>query len=296
VSWEEVLLRSLLFAPGNETRKLAKVGSFGSDAIVLDLEDAVPDPEKEAARSLVRSALPGFADTVVLVRVNPPDSSRLAGDLDAVVCAHLDGIVVPKAEDSRGVSEIADAIGRLERERRLPAGNVKLIASVETASGVAACEEIARAAPGRLVTLLFGPVDFAADLGLEPSPDGIELLYARSRVVTAARAAALRRPIDGPYIELGDVAGLTDDTRRSRRLGFGGRVVVHPPQVEHVQRAYVELTPEAAERAQRIVESFEAAEASGSASIGVDGSFVDYPVYRQAKRLLELGAEKQART
>lgn len=285
--WDHVVLRSLLFAPSNEPRKLAKLGSVGSDAVVLDLEDAVAETEKDAARELVAAALATYSDGVVMVRVNAADSGRLTDDLAAVVTPDLDCVVVPKVEGRESLAKVAETITNLEREREISAGAVKLIASVESAAGLAACEELARTVPDRLVTLLFGNVDFAADLGLEPAPDGTELLYARSRIVTAARAAGRTRPLDGPYLELDDEPGLIEDTRRSRRLGFGGRVVIHPAQIGPVQRGYQELTPGAVERAHRIVAAFEAAEASGSAAIAVDGSFVDYPIYRLAKRLLE---------
>ena len=200
VDWEERSLRSLLFAPGNHPRKLEKVGGFGSDAIVLDLEDAVADAEKTAARQPVRAALSTYA------------------------------------------------------------------------------------AP----TIVFGLGDFSVDIGVDLTADATELLYGRSRVVVAARAARLRPPLDGPWLDLQNIEGLVTDTLRSRQLGFQGRVVVYPPQVDHVQRAYSDLSQEEAERAQRVVEAFEQAEGEGSASIQVDGRFIDYPIYARAKEKLRL--------
>src|SRR5947209_3739063 len=122
VLWEERSLRSLLFAPGNHPRRLEKVGGFGADAIVLDLEDAVADAEKEAARELVRAALPRYTEPpVVLVRVNGPETGRLEDDVRAVVCADLDGIVVPKVERPESLAELDALLAALERERALPA-------------------------------------------------------------------------------------------------------------------------------------------------------------------------------
>lgn len=289
VEWQARPLRALLFAPGNHPRKLAKVGGFGSDAIVLDLEDAVADAEKAAARETVRAALPTYTGpTIVFVRANGAETGRLEDDVRAVVCADLDGLMVPKVERPETLPELDRLLAGLERERGLPEGHVRLLALVETARGLVRCEEIALAAPPRLLTVVFGLGDFSVDIGVDLTPDATELLYARSRVVVAARAAGLRPALDGPYLDLQNVEGLTADTLRSRQLGFQGRVVVYPPQVEHVQRAYAELSPDEAERAQRVVEAFEQAEAAGSASIQVDGRFVDYPIYARAKEKLRL--------
>jgi citrate lyase subunit beta / citryl-CoA lyase len=289
VVWDERPLRSLLFAPGNHPRKLEKVGSFGSDAIVLDLEDAVADAEKTAARETVRAALPTYAEpTIVFVRVNGAETGRLDDDARAVVGADLDGLMVPKVERPETLPELDRLLTALERERGLPEGHVRLLALVETARGLVRCEQIALAAPPRLLTLVFGLGDFSVDIGVDLTDDARELMYARSRVVVAARAARLRAALDGPYLDLQNAEGLVADTRHSRQLGFQGRVVVYPPQVEHVQRVYAELSPEEADRARRVVEAFEEAEAAGSASIQVDGRFVDYPIYMRAREKLRL--------
>ncbi len=289
VVWDEQPLRSLLFAPGNHPRKLEKVGTFGSDAIVLDLEDAVADAEKEGARATVRAALETYAPpTAVFVRVNGAETGRTEDDVEAVVCEHLDGLMVPKVERAETLTDLDRQLERLERECGLPVGHVRVLALIETARGLVRSEEIAFAAPARLLTFVFGLGDFSVDLGVDLTPDATEILYGRSRVVVAARAARLRPALDGPYLDLQNVDGLVADTRRSRQLGFQGRVVVYPPQVEHVRRSYSELSPEEAERAQRVVDAFEQAEASGSASIQVDGRFVDYPIYERAREKLRL--------
>jgi citrate lyase subunit beta/citryl-CoA lyase len=289
-AWEEQPLRSLLFAPGNHPRKLEKVGGFGSDAVVLDLEDAVAESEKVAARDSVRRALPTYSQTpVVLARVNGEATGLMAEDVRAVTCADLDGIVVPKVERAATLVELDALLGELEPAAGLPAGSIRLLPLVETAAGVARCEELALAAPPRVLTFVFGIGDFTADIGTEPSATGEELLYARSRIVVAARAAGRRAPIDGPFLpSLKDTDALLEDTRRARRLGFAGRVVVYPPQVEPVQRAFSELSDDDVERLRRIVDAFEEAERNGSASIQVDGQFIDYPPYQRARDRLRL--------
>lgn len=289
VDWDERTLRSFLFAPGNHARRLEKVGTFGSDVIVLDLEDAVADDEKTAARGMTRTALPTYEGrTIVSVRVNSAGTGRMEEDIAAVVCEHLDLLLVPKIESVDVLPEVDRLLAQAERADGIPVGTIRVLALVETAKGLVAIDEIAASATERVLTLAFGAGDFSVDIGVDLTQDATELLYARSRVVVAARAAGLVPPIDGPYLDLQNVDGLVEDTRRSRQLGFQGRVAVYPPQVEHVQRAYSDLPEEEAERARRVVAAFDEAVAGGVASIQVDGRFVDYPLYYRAKHKLKL--------
>lgn len=283
-------LTALLFAPGNHPRRLEKVGTFGADAVVLDLEDAVAESEKDGARELVRAALPTYPEpTVVVVRVNGYDTGRLEADLESVVCEELDCILLPKVEDAGTLIYVNEVLGRLEEAQRIRRDHVRVLVTIETARGVARCQEIADAAPPRTLTLVFGPGDFTVDLGIDITNDATELLYARSRVVVASRAGGLRPPIDGAYLlDLHDLDGLVADTRLSRQLGFMGRIVIYPPHVEPVQRVHSSLPEEEVQRLRRIVEAFAAAEQAGSASIQVDGRLVDYPLYRGARLKLEM--------
>jgi citrate lyase subunit beta/citryl-CoA lyase len=157
---------------------------------------------------------------------------------------------------------------------------------VETPLGVVRCEEILASAPERTITAMLGVADFTAALGVEPTDEGVELLYARQRLIVAARAAGMPGPIDGPYLRLDDADGLIADTRRSRGLGFQGRVALHPRQVDPINRGYSELSSEQLAACERIVAAFEEAESAGVASIRVDGRFVDYPVYELAREQL----------
>lgn len=289
VNWDEQALRSLLFAPGNHPRRLEKVGTFGADAIVLDLEDAVADAEKDGARQMTRDALPTYDErTVVFVRVNSHGTGRMEEDIAAIVCPDLDAVMVPKVERADTLPRVDALLWALERERGIEPGTIRVLPIIETAKGLTLAEEIAFAAPARTLTLAFGLGDFSTDLQVDLTQDATELLYARGRIVVAARAAGFRAPIDGPYLDLQNLEGLADETRHSRQLGFEGRVVVYPPQVDTVQRVYAELSDEEAEKAQRIVDAFESAEAGGIASIQVDGRFVDYPIYDRARQKLRL--------
>ena len=289
IDWKERPLRSLLFAPGNHARRLEKVSEFGADAIVLDLEDAVADSEKTLARTMVREALPKYPeDLVVIVRVNGTTTGRTQEDVDAIVCADVDCIMLPKVEHADELVAVDAMIAAAEQRAGLPVGGIRMICLVETALGLTRVDQIAAGAPPRLVTIGFGAGDFTVDLGIDLTNNGREVLYARSRIIIAARAAGLRAPIDGPFLHLQDIEHLITDTQESRQLGFDGRVVVYPPQVEHVHAAYSDLAPEEVELVTQIVEQFDAALATGLASIQVGGRFVDYPIYHRAKKKLRL--------
>lgn len=275
----EQLLRSLLFVPGNDERKLGKAGSTGADLVVIDLEDAVAEAEKTGARSTAADAARRIAAHArVAVRVNGIETGRLEEDVASVTAAPgVSVIVVPKVE----------AVDTLPVVDDLLAGSaLGLLALVETPLGITRCEDILASAPPRTITAMLGIADFTAVLGVDLSAEGTELLYARQRLIVAARAAGMPGPIDGPYLRLDDETGLLADTRRSRALGFQGRVALHPRQVDPINRAYSELSDEQLGAAERIVAAFEEAEAAGTASIRVDGRFVDYPVYELARERL----------
>ena len=284
INWESQSLRALLFVPGSDVRKLAKVASFGADAVVVDLEDAVADEQKSQARALAFDAIPGCrGDGVVMVRVNGRDTGQLAEDIASVIRPELDAVVVPKVEDAETLTEADRLMEAAEIRAGLPVGSVRLLCLIETARGLVECERILASAPERFLTAILGSGDFSVDLGVDLSRDASELHYARSRLVVAARAARRSRPIDGPFLNLEDHDGLAADTVRSRQLGFQGRIAVYPPQVDAVQRIYLMMPESEIEHVRRIVAEFEEAERRGVASIRVDGEFIDYPLYRRAR-------------
>lgn len=287
IDWDEQLMRALLFVPGSDERKLAKVTSFGADVIVVDLEDAVADDRKTAARATTRSAIESYSrDQVNTVRVNGIETGRLHDDIAAVVCSNLDAVVVPKIEDTETLAEADRALAAAEQANGMEAGSVRLLAILETPRGISRCDEILDHAPDRTVTAIFGLGDFSVALGVELTEGGAELAYARGKVVVATRAAGMVAPVDGPFLNVEDADGLLADSRRQRTLGFQGRVAVYPPQVPVINRAYSELTDEEATRTRRVVEAFEEAESRGVASLRLDGRFVDYPIYYLARRKL----------
>jgi citrate lyase subunit beta/citryl-CoA lyase len=289
-------MRSLLFCPANEPRKVARLSSSGADAVVLDLEDAVAEGEKIAARRSAREALPILRNALRCVRVNSFETGLTAGDVDAVACDDLDALLLPKAETLQDMRRFDRLIAAAEAKKGLAPGRVGVIALVETCAGVAAAAEIA-ASGARLITLVLGSGDLGSDLGLPTIRGdlGGALAYGRAKIVYDARAAGLPPPLDGPFLRVRDQALLEKDCLVSRSLGHRGRVCIHPDQVPVVNRIYGP-DPDEVLFARKIVDAFTEAERAGSASIAVDGVFVDYPIVRKAERIVALAEAIAART
>ncbi len=286
------LIRSWLFAPGNVPRFLERAFATDADAVVLDLEDAVPPGEKDRARELVSRALDARAVTrdagpLAFVRVNGSRSPELRDDLAAVVRSGLAGLRVPKVETADEVVELDARLGASEQLAGLPLGSVSLVCGIESALGVLAAASIAGASP-RVLALSFGAADFAADVGLTEGPARRETLTARSMLVLASRAAGIRPPIDSVHVAIDDAAGLERTTHEGRSLGFFGRSAIHPAQLPIINRVF---SPSAEERsrARAIIEAAGAAAAAGSGSFRLsDGTFVDRAIVRQAELLVRL--------
>lgn len=286
------VLRSFLFAPGNHPRRVEKALTLGADAVILDLEDAVAQSEKAATRKTVVEALARPRSCKGYVRVNGIGTQWCLGDLLAVVQPGVDGIVLPKVESAADLRTVDWLITNLERERGLPPGGIDLLPIIETAAGFSRLDRILGArslqdypGPWRVKRLTFGAADFTADVGMTWTPGEEELTELRIRLIVASRAGGIEPPIDTVWIHLKDAAGLRASVERSLRLGFQGRMCIHPDQVGVVNEIFTPSVAEV-ERAQKVVEAFRAAEAAGIASIQVDGLFVDYPVVQRARRTL----------
>jgi len=291
------LLRTLLFTPGNNMRMIYKAGTLGADAVILDLEDAVPMAEKETARIFVKDCIEQVAagGVQVFVRTNAFTTGLAEEDLNWTVQAGLHGIVLPKAESKDDVLETEKLIAVLEKERGLEAGSLVIIPTLETARGVMNAYEIAMASQ-RVVAIAFGAVDFTRDMGINLSGEGTELLYARSRIAVAARAAEVQA-IDTPWIDVADREGLVRDSERGRQLGFRGKLLIHPSQIEPVNRVFSPSEDEV-EYARKVVEAFSEAEAKGLGAISLEGKMIDVANFRQAQDLIALAeaiAQKERR-
>ena len=270
--------RSRLYLPGNEPKFMVNAGLHRPDAVILDLEDSVHHDEKDTARLLVRNALRtlDFGGAEVMVRINPWPLGLM--DLEAVVPEGPDLILLPKAEHERQVVEVARAIRQF-----MPGRQVHLMPILESALGIENALEIAKADPF-VVALTIGLEDYTADLGVVKTPEGAESLYARMRLVNAARAAGVQA-IDSVYGDVGDLEGLHAWGERSRAMGFEGMGCIHPRQIEVIHRAFAPSAVEL-EKAQRIVAAFEDAQARGLAVVSLGSRMVDPPVVLRAQRLV----------
>jgi citrate lyase subunit beta/citryl-CoA lyase len=292
-------VRTALFAPGIKERVMSKALESGADAVILDLEDSVPVASKAEARALVAKIIDGAAssNSAIFVRVNAAMTGLLADDLDAVVRAGLNAVLLSKAENVEDVQQTAAALERLESQRDMKPGSVEIILQIENALGVYNCFNLIKASP-RVAATCFGSArdgDLQTDLACSWSIEGTELLYARSKVLLDTRAAGSHiHPLDGVFSDLSDEPGLIADSRLSARLGYIGRTVIHPKQIAPVKSAYAVPEAEVAYY-QKVVVEFAAAEKAGTAAISVDGKLVDYAMAQRARRVLELAKLDQAR-
>jgi (S)-citramalyl-CoA lyase len=280
---EAALIRSWLFVPAVRPERFAKAVGSGADAVIVDLEDAVPAAQKDDARRHAVSWLTSehAADAVRCLRVNALRAAAGLRDVLALVDggAAPDFVVVPKAES-------ADELALLDAVLVGPCARTRLLPLVETARALEAAVAIA-AAP-RVAGLVLGGADLAADLGAEMSWE--PLLAARARIVQAAATAGVAA-IDVPHLALADAGALRDETERVHRLGFTGKLAIHPDQVATIHAAYAPSDADV-ERARRVTA---AAEAAGGGVVVVDGRMVDAPVVRAAARTLALAARRAAR-
>jgi len=258
--------RSYLFVPANRQDRFDKALQSGAHSVIVDLEDAVPPAEKEAARATVADWL--RPDRPVLIRVNGTDTPWFRDDLAMCRLPGVAGIVLPKAERIDDIFLVECA-----------AGTQCILPLIETAQGITNARVIAQA---RYVErLMFGSIDFRLDLGIEG--DGDELLHFRSQLVLASRLANILPPVDGVTTEIVDQEQLLADTVRARRLGFGAKFCIHPNQVETVNRGFCPSVEEV-EWAKRVIQS---SAATNGAAFALDGKMVDRPVILKAQQILE---------
>jgi len=288
-------LRSLMFVPGHRPRMVQRalgLGEFAPSALdvaILDLEDGVPPDEKDRARAAIAAVLAQSSSAggpARYVRVNRDAGARDA-DLAAVLRAGLDGIVAPKIDEPAEVERLSRDLDEREDAAGIARGSIRIVPSIESARGLLHAPAVA-ASSDRVIALLFGAEDFARDLGLPPEREGeaAELLYARSAVVVAA-VAARRQALDGIWPDVTDDDGLRRDAVQARRLGFTGKSLIHPGQIEAVNEIF---SPSAAEvsYARRVVDAFEAARTKGDGAVALDGKLLDQPIVERARRTLML--------
>lgn len=277
--------RALLYMPGDDRHKIEKALTLGVDCICMDMEDGVAVRRKAEARATISKALQEleFGKSEKLVRINAVGTGLERDDLLSVLPFHPDGILIPKLEESGQIQWAHELLQTAEREHSWPPNSIRLLVDVETARGILNLKEIA--AHPRLDALIFGGEDFAASVGAIRTREAVELLYARQATVTAAAAFGLQA-IDIVSIDFKDLEALREEARFGAQLGFSGKQIIHPAQVEPVQTAF---TPDdqAIAHARRIVETFEASQARGAGAYALEGKMIDMPLLKNAQKVLE---------
>ena len=278
--------RTMLYLPGNNPNMLTRGHLFGSDGLVLDLEDAVAMVEKDTARILVSHYLKQgeFGNCYVSVRISGVDTEFWKDDLAAIVpMKRLDGIRVPKVEDAGTVKMIDEELSRLEEKNGLPVGKLTLHCLLETAHGIWNAYDIAKASP-RIEAIIPGGEDLRADLKTTRSNDSIELEWARRMLVFAARAAGVE-PLDTVFSRITDDEGLRKETEFIKQLGFSGKSIIHPNQIGIIHDVFTPTDKEIAQ-AQKIIAAAKDAAEHGQGAVTVDGKMVDIPVVKRAEYVL----------
>ncbi len=287
------LIRSHLYAPGNNPRLLDKVFLADADAVILDLEDAVPPLEKSRARDLVAETVrhhAGRNHPPIFVRINHPSSGFAQDDVGAVVQPGLSGLRLPKVEDAATVRQVATWMDDAEKKSGLSFGTIVLVCTIESAAGVFRAYEIATSHP-RVIALGYGAADFVRDLGLVPTPENLETLSARSHLVLASRVAGIRAPVDAVHTQITDLLGLEQNARQARSLGFFGKSAIHPSQVPIINAIFTPSELEIAHARQVLRISQNGGEQGVGALKMESGEFVDQAVLRRAQDILELEKE-----
>ena len=286
-----MVLRSPLFVPGNSMRMINKAATLPADAIVLDLEDSVPLPDKETARVMSRDTIRVIKSTGahVFVRVNALTTGLTAEDIQSVAVEGLDGIVLAKAETKSDIVKSGRMLEKAEKNRGIAPGSLKIIPLVETAKGVINAYEIASASE-RIVAVGFGAGDYYRDLGRSTSslsPEQTELLFARSQTVIASQAAGVQALDTVFFGLLTDMDSFVKEATLAFKLGFKGKLLIHPTQIEITNRIF-SPSPEEVAYAGKVVAAFEEAQTKGLGAVSLEGKMIDYMTYRQAKDLVAL--------
>ncbi|PWA08137.1 CoA ester lyase [Pueribacillus theae] len=268
--------KSYLFVPGNRTDRVAKALHSNAEAVIIDLEDAVAVEEKEKVRNDVNKLLKDLSATKkkLYVRINDMNTPFWKKDVHVVASHPFLGVMLPKTNR-------AEEIRALEKEL----SNQAIIPLIETAKGILNAYEIASAS-SKVKRLAFGALDYCLDIGISHLQSEEALLFPRSTLVVASRAAGIKPPIDTVFSDFRDEKGLTMEAERVKSLGFYAKLCIHPKQVETINRIFSPTQSEI-DWAEKVISAFERAEKKGLAAIDLDGTMIDYPVYRQALQIKE---------
>lgn len=286
--------RSLIFIPGNNQRFLEKSRTINSDIVCYDLEDSVPLEEKEIAREAVKSTIQEInkindinKERILAVRINSPTSDQIVADLKKVITPGIDAIVIPKVDDDKQIAEISKTIDKEEKEKNIKSGIIKIIPSIESALGVVNAYNIARS-DQRITALVFGIFDFLHDMKIDNQD--IEtitgFMYGRAKVPVDARAAGIDS-IDSIWQDIHDQSGLTRDLEQGKKMGYNGKCIIHPSQIEQVHKVF-SASNQDIEWAEKVVQALDGAKNSSAGAVKLEGKMIDAVHYKQAKRILDL--------
>ena len=267
---------------------LDKAAGYGADALILDLEDSVPLDRKAEAREMSEQFISaGAGGALTYVRVNSFESGLFDDDLAAIVVSGLRGIQCPKADSAEEIRAIDRKLSKLEDERHLEPGSVEVIVGIESVAGVHNCYEILSAAPrvGSCVVGVAVNGDLQSDVGYDHSDSGIESLYIRSKVIIEARHAGITNPLDGTYPAIRDTEGFEAEASRARQLGYRGKKLIHPSQIEPTNRIFMPTAKEI-DFHERVLAALDEADKEGKAATTVDGLMVDIAMAVNARRVL----------
>lgn len=281
------LKRTGLYASGASAANMLQALFYNEDCLIFDLEDSVPLDEKDAARFLVFNMLRRHRphDKHVQIRINGIDTLFFQDDLEAAVRARPDALRVPKVESAKDVLLVSDRVAAIERTVGLEEGGIKLWCTIETHIGLLNAREIAESSP-RIEALVLGAEDFTASMRAQRTREGWEIFYARNTLLLACRAANIAA-IDAPFSDISDPAGLKEDVKMTKNLGFDGKTVIHPNQIDIVNALF---TPSEKEirHAVRVMEAIEDGKRQNKGAVSLDGNMVDLPVVLRAQNVLAL--------
>ncbi|MBN1331090.1 MAG: HpcH/HpaI aldolase/citrate lyase family protein [Candidatus Heimdallarchaeota archaeon] len=282
---DDRLRRTRLYIPGNNPAMIQNASIYDADSLIFDLEDSIPISEKDSARHLIKNALKiiDFGDCEITVRINSFESKYFQKDLEAIISPKLDGILLPKTESFETILTIDKEITHLEKERNIPVGKIRLMPIIETAQGVLSIEKIVTAP--RIAAVGLGGEDLTADIGAKRTKEGKELEYISSKIILACAANKIQA-IDTVYSDVNDIDGLYYAALKAVEMGFQGKSIIHPSQVEVVHRAFTP-TQEEIESAEKIVKAYKESTKKGLGAISVDGRMIDLPVVLRAERILK---------
>jgi len=279
------MIRSLLFIPGNNPGMLLNADVHDADAIILDLEDAVSPDQKDAARILVRNAVRALSyNTQLVIRVNPLGTDFYQDDLEAVVPLEPEFIMPTKVDGEDYIKDLDERLTALERENGIEEGKIRIIPLIETAEGIENAFRIARASK-RIFGLFLGAEDYSADLRAHRTKEGDEILYARGRILNAARAAAVEA-FDTPFTDVNDEEGLEKDAFLAREMGFTGKAAISPRHVNGINKAFSPTKAEI-DYAHEVLMAIEEGIRLGKGAVSLRGKMIDKPIVDRAKRVVE---------